>query len=44
VLAGAEDLALPAQLQVDLGELEAVALACDRLEAREPRVAEQDAE
>ena len=32
VLAGAEHLALAAQRQVDLGELEAVALAGDRLE------------
>ena len=33
VLAGAEHLALAAQAEVDLGELEAVALALDRLQA-----------
>src|ERR671915_1653080 len=44
VLARAEHVAGAAQLEVDLGEPEAVALVRDRLEAREPRVAEQDAE
>ena len=38
VLAGAEDLALAAQREVDLGELEAVALAGDRLEPAPCRV------
>ena len=33
VLSGSEDLPLAAQRQVDLGELEAVALGRDRLEA-----------
>ena len=44
VLARAEHLAGPAQLEVDLGEPEAVALVRDRLEPRQRRVAEQDAE
>src|ERR671933_495098 len=44
VLAGAENISRPAQLEVDLGQPKAVALARDRLEAGQARVAEQDAE
>ena len=44
VLARAEHLPRAADLQVDLRQLEAVALLRDRLEARQRRVAEEDAD
>src|SRR4051812_4514636 len=43
VLARAEDVTLIAQVEIDLGEPEAVALACDCLEAGQLGIAEQDA-
>ena len=43
-LARAEHLPRPAQLEVDLGEPEAVALGGDRLEPRQLRIPEEDAD
>src|SRR4051794_2523137 len=41
VLAGPEDLPRPAQLEIDLGQPEAVRLARDRLQPRQAGIAEQ---